>query len=377
MEQVRIVVIGFGGMGSQYAELIDQGKAEGLKLAGICCRNKNGQEKIRASYPHVSLYSSVEETMEHSDEFDAVLIVTPHDTHASIGTMAFERGLHVFCDKPAGISAAEAKLLNQAAQKAGTAYAMMFHNRTNPAFRKLKQMIEEGAAGKITRAVWICNTWYRTPCYHRSAPWRSTWEGEHGGLLINQCQHFLDLWQWVFGMPDQVDALIDYGKYNQFEVDDSVDLRFLYSNGFLGTFISSSGENPGVNRLEVWGDKGKLTLSDGSHLRFDENIMTTEEFGRTNTEIYGELEHHEREIIQGEEPSPYAAMLKNFADHVRLGTPLTAPGKEGLYSLELANAAYLSDWRQQRITLPTDQEEYLEFLKLRHGQNKYGVLNLG
>lgn len=360
---IRVVVIGFGGMGSKYAQVL-AGGIEGMCLSGICCRNQAGQQTIKELYPEVVIYRDVEELFSRPEEFDAVVIVTPHNTHAAIGIQAFQNGKHVICDKPAGVSTKEVREF-LAAKGKDTAFAMMFNTRTTPVYKRAKELLEEGVLGTVTRAVWVCNTWFRTPCYHRSAPWRSSWKGEQGGLLINQCQHSLDIWQWLLGMPDEVDASIDFGKYNDFAVDDSVDLRFFYKKesgnkfpGLRGCFLSSSGENPGVNRLEIWGSKGLMTISDGTTLTLDINKVDTTTFFRENMEIYGSLSHEKEEIILGKCDNPYEIMFRNFSDHIRLGTPLIAPGEEGLSGIMLANASYLSAWQNRKVTLPIEDEVY-------------------
>lgn len=368
MEQVRAVVIGFGGMGSQYARMIYDGSIRGMKLAGICCRNEKGQAQIRSCYPGVVIYQDVDDTFAHQEEFDSVIIVTPHATHVEIGKRAFAAGKHVMCDKPAGVSVKEVSSLLDAQKQAGTSFAMMFNYRVAPAFVKAREMMAGGELGTVTRAVWVCNNWFRTPCYHRSSPWRSSWKGEHGGLLINQCQHYLDVWQWLLGMPDRVDADIDFGKYNDFDVDDSIDLRFLYDNGLRGSFISASGENPGVNRLEIWGTKGMLSIENGDRMIFRENVMETTTFQKVNTEIYGTLKFTEAEMRYSQETSAYQLLLQNFADHLLNGTPLIADGVEGLRSVELANASYLSAWTGQKIALPMDGELYERMLREKSGE---------
>lgn len=370
MEQVRTVLIGFGWMGQQYVEMIRGGEAEGLVLTGICCRNAKGQELIRRKYEDVKIYESVEDTFSHSDEFDAVIVVTPHDTHAAIARRALAAGKHVLSDKPAGVTTREVRAVLTEAEKSQKAYAMMFNNRVKEPFVKAKEMIESGSLGKVTRVVWVCNNWFRTTVYHHSSPWRSTWKGEHGGLLINQCQHNLDIWQWLFGMPDKVYAGMEYGKYNDFQVDDGADIQFVYENGMHGTFISATGENPGVNRLEIWGTKGRLCIEDNETLTFDENSMPTDEFSRVNTEVYGKLAHQAREVPVGEGTTGYALLLQNFADHIIKGTPLYADGQDGFNSLSLSCAAYLSSWQGKQVSLPIDDELFARMLKQKEEEEQ-------
>lgn len=375
MEQIRMAVIGFGGMGRKYVKILADGAITGLVLQGICCRNQAGQQCIRELYPDAAIYGSVEDTFAHADDFDAVLIVTPHTTHAEIGKLAFAHGKHVFCDKPIGVSVKEAREF-LAAKREDTAFAMMFHNRMQPAFQKAKQILEEGSLGRVTRVLWTCNNWFRSPVYHASAPWRSSWSGERGGLLINQCQHFLDIWQWLFGMPDAIDADLDFGKYNDFAVDDGADIRFLYKNeagenalgqkrlfpGLRGTMISASGEHPGVNRLEIWGSCGRLTIDGGKVLTFDRNLVDIDTFNRENTEIYGQPEHTAETLTDGQPIPLYERMLQNFSDHIRKGVPLAATGEDGLNAIMLTNAAYLSAWTKARLMLPMDEDAYENLL---------------
>lgn len=366
-----MVIIGFGGMGSKYARMIAEGRIEGMELQGICCRNQPGQEKIRELYPDAAIYQNVEDTFAHAEDFDAVLIVTPHTTHVEIGKQAFAHGKHVFCDKPAGISVAEVQEFVNARQK-NTAFAMMFNSRTMPAFVKAKEMLEAGALGNVTRVIWTCNNWFRSHYYHQSAAWRSSWAREGGGLLINQMQHFLDIWQWLFGMPDVIDADMDFGKYNDFSVDDGADIRLLYQKepgknalgevrkypGLRGNILSSSGENPGVNRLEIWGNRGCITVTDREILTFDRNLVDIDTFNRENRELFAQPKHEKTILADHIAVEPYPEMLQNFSDHIRKGTPLISDGEDGLKAIMLTNAAYLSGWTGEKITLPFDEQRY-------------------
>ena len=305
------------------------------------------------------------------DEFDAAVVVTPHATHVEIGKMAAAAGKHILLDKPAGISTKEVKELLVAAERAGVSLGMIFNTRMNRVFFRAKEMIERGELGRLNRAVWISNIWFRTPAYHNSASWRSTWAGEHGGLLINQSQHFLDVWQWLFGMPDHVLATVECGKYSDITVDDSMDVQFFYDNGLHGTFIASSGEYPGVNRLEIWGTKGRLCIEDSSQILFDENVVPTDEFSSRNQEIYGMPEHHAREItVEKRGAEGYQKIFRNFTDHLRYGEPLLATGEDGLRGVMIANGAYLSSWLKKKVDFPIDDERYAAMLEEKAAEER-------
>lgn len=363
MNVVRIAVIGYGGMGSKYVKMIIGGEIQGLSLTGVCCRGQAGQAELRSLYPDVSVYSDVEDTLAHRDEFDAVLIATPHPSHVEIGKAAAAAGVHLLVDKPAGVSTKEVKELADAAAQNGVSLGMIFPVRNNPPYVKAKELLEAGALGRLQRAVWVCNKWYRSPAYHASAKWRSSWAGEGGGLLINQCQHDLDIWQWLFGMPDSVLAVLDYGKYNDFQVDDSGDIQFYYKNGFHGTYIAASAEAPGVSRLEIWGTKGRLTIEDNSRITLDENVMDIREFAETNREIYGVPEHHLREIpLEENDGGMYQPIFDNFVDHLLRSAPLKIDGNDGLNTIMITNGAYLSSWLGKRVDYPIDDELYATLL---------------
>ncbi len=371
METVRAVVIGYGGMGRRYVEMLHKGEVKGMSLAGVCCRNAQGQAGIRKAYPYAAVYGNVDEVFACKDGFDAAVIVTPHETHVEMGLMAARAGKHILMDKPAGVCAGEVKRLLEAVKESSVSFGMIFNTRMKGAYERGKTFLEEGRLGKVTRAVWICNTWYRTPAYHHSAPWRSTWKGEHGGLLINQCQHYLDIWQWYFGMPDEVYASIDMGKYSDITVDDSFDLQFLYKSGLRGTFISATGEHPGTNRLEIWGTRGRLTIEDGNRIFFDENMIPTDEFAKVNKEIYGKPDHSFQELsAENREGREYRMIFQKFADHLLYGREMAADGEEGLRSVMMANGAYLSSWLDRRISFPVDDRMYEQMLKTKEEEEK-------
>ena len=364
-KQVKVALIGFGGMGQIYAKMMQVGMVPELKLVGVCCRNEAGQTLLKEEFPDVSVYRDAEEMAAREEEYEAVIIVTPHTTHVELGLKFAKLGKHILMDKPAGIHAGAVQELVDYCADHGLSYGMIFQNRRLPAFRKAKELLESGALGTLHRAVWVCNNWYRSPAYHRSAGWRSSWRTECGGLMINQNPHYVDLWNWFFGLPDRLYADMEFGRYNDFLVDDAVDIQFSYENGFHGTMISATGEAPGVNRLEIWGSKGRLTVDETTRVFFDENELSTEEFGLVNTVKFAGIPHAIREIELEEAGNLYQQVLRNFGAHLLTGTPLYADGCDGLREVQLANGVYVSGWEEKRVRLPVADERYLAGLKLR------------
>ena len=357
-QQLRIGLIGFGGMGSKYAQMIYQNMVPGMKLTGVCCRNAEGQRVLREEFHGVSIYEDTDCMAAREQEYDAVIVVTPHTSHVPIAMQMAKLGKHILMDKPAGISAGEVEKLVTYCEERGLSFGMIFHNRCLPAFRKVKEMLDARALGELHRAVWICNDWYRSPAYHRSASWRSSWNGECGGLMINQNPHYLDLWNLMFGLPDTIYADMSFGRYNDFLVDDAADVQFGYRNGFHGTMIAATGEAPGVNRLEIWGSRGCLTVDGASRVFFDENEMSTEEFGLVNQEKFAGIPHTRRELELEPSGNLYQDVMMRFAENILEGVPLVADGRDGLREVQLANAIYVSGWEGCKISLPVEDSRY-------------------
>ena len=369
-KQIRMALVGFGGMGQIYAKMLYLGMVPEMKLAGVCSRNAGGQAILKEEYPGVAVYPDTEEMAAHCGDFDAVIIVTPHTSHVPIGKRFAGLGKHLLLDKPAGVSAGEVEELLAVCKEKGVSFGMIFNNRWLPAYRAAKSFLDSGALGTLHRAVWICNNWYRSPAYHRSATWRSSWNGECGGLMLNQNPHNLDMWQWFFGLPDRVYADMQFGRYNDFLVDDAVDIQLSYDNGFHGTFVSATGEAPGVNRLEIWGSKGRLVVEDGSKVYFDENQMSTEEFGKVNTEKFAAIPHTLRELPLEEAGNNYQLVFQNFARHLLHGEALKADGSDGLRTTQLINAIYVSGWEEKKVCVPVENSRYESGLMQRQELEK-------
>ncbi|WP_312371022.1 Gfo/Idh/MocA family protein [Lachnoclostridium sp.] len=364
--KVRIALIGVGSMGKKYATMLDMEKISNLTLTTVCCRSKENQNWVKENLSErVKLYQSSEELFAHHEEYDAVLIVTPHKQHPELAIKAFELKKHVFCDKPAGISILDAQRMEQAQKESECKYAMMFHNRTYPVLKKVKQLLDDGFVGEIKRVQLVNTIYYRTEYYHNSGDWRSSWHGEGGGALINQGQHILDYWQWLFGMPLAIYASIPFGKYNSFAVDDEATLLMEYPNKVTATFLLSTGEIPREEVLTVVGTKGSIKVT-GNEIELTSYSMDSMKYGKTaKTTSREEIQQTKELFICNEPKESYEQMLVNFGEAILRGKALIAPGEEGTKALELTNAAYLSAFLGERVSLPIDSARYEELFKQR------------
>ena len=357
---IRCAILGTGVMGKRYAALLDGHQIAGMSLAAVCCRSEASRKWAKESLSSsVYVCGSEDELYAHSDTFDAVLVVTPHKLHPAMTIRALNEGKHVMCDKPTGITATDASAMQQAAVRAGRIYATMCHQRSYASHRKVKELIDAGAVGEIERASLIDTESLRTRYYHQSSSWRSSWTREGGGLLINQGHHLLDFWLWLFGLPEALYADIPYGKYNSFMVDDEASLVLDYPGRMTGIIILSTGEGGITQRLEIAGTRGRILL-DGNTLtltRFGQDIRAYA--GSAQVTSRQELSMTTEEYVFGSDEHAYEIMLNNFGAAIRGEAPLIAPGRDGITTLELINAAYLSAWEGRRLQLPVDGQQYL------------------
>lgn len=377
--KVRVALIGIGVMGKKYAEMITGGEVESMVLSAVVVRRTEmlpwaeALENTDGLKP--AIYNNADDLFTHPEAYDAVLIVTPHKTHAEFAKQAFELGKHVLCDKPAGATIGQAMDMTAQAKECDLVYGMIFHQRRYPKYRKIKELLEQKELGTLKRVMLVNSRYFRTEHYHRSGSWRSSWQGEGGGVLINQGAHLLDIWQWLFGMPETIYADVPFGKYNDFMVDDEATVQMRYTDGMTGTFFLTTGEAVWEERLEIIGSKGKILLENDTlhiwsyHKDILEYMKTEQVTSRENLTI-------EEVVIPFEKAKePYQELLENFARTVLDGgkTELIAPGEEALNQIMLTNAAYYSAWKKAVVKLPIDREDYekeLEKLCIEEGTDR-------
>ncbi|MDO3410950.1 Gfo/Idh/MocA family oxidoreductase [Saccharibacillus sp. CPCC 101409] len=373
-EKVRFGIIGIGNMGTSHAKSLT-GRIEGAVLTAVCDMREQRLEWAERELPaEVKRYADAAEMM-GSGEIDAVLIATPHYDHPTLAVEAFQHGLHVLIEKPAGVYTKAVRQMNEAAAKAAEqslVFGIMYNQRTNPLYRKLRELIQSGELGEIRRTNWIITNWYRSQSYYDSGGWRATWEGEGGGVLLNQDPHQLDLWQWATGMmPKRIRAFCSFGKYRKIEVEDDVTAYAEYENGATGLFVTTVGEAPGTNRFEITGDNGKIVVEDDK-LTFWRLRTPEPEFNATYTGGFGQPECWKCEIpVGGGGGEQHEGILRNFTNAVLHGEALIAPGEEGIRGLTLSNAMHLSSWTDDWVELPIDEEAYLEKLNERIEQSTF------
>lgn len=356
---VRLGLIGAGSMGSGHVDRIL--RIDTITLTAVCDLEKERAEKV-ATKTGATVFTNADELIA-SGLVDAVMIATPHYDHTTYTIKALQAGLHVLSEKPIAVHKADALLMVEEAKKhPELKFAAMFNQRTRGMFKKIKQMITSGELGNITRATWIITDWYRSQSYYDSGGWRATWKGEGGGVLLNQCPHQLDLYQWLFGVPTKVRAFGALGKYHNIEVEDEIVAYCEFANGATGSFIANTAETPGTNRLEIACDRG-LVIVEKDQIIFHRTEKSVSEDLRTTKERFAGPPVWECKVPYKESPyQEHETVLRNFADAILNGAELIAPGIEGINSVELGNAMLYSALTDVTVDMPLDAKAYKSML---------------
>lgn len=371
MDIVKFGIIGIGNMGSNH--VVSVTKVPQAKLTSVCDINPRAFDRIAPEIrAGIRCFTSPDEFFKEAD-VDAVIIAVPHYSHPDLAIAAMQAGKHVLLEKPIAVHKAEAeRLLAEAAKHPDLVKSLMFNQRTLPAHRKIKQMIDTGELGKINRVNWIITDWFRSQHYYDSGDWRASWRGEGGGVLLNQCPHQLDLWQWFFGLPVRVRAEVKFGKYHDIEVEDEVNAYLEYADGKTGNFIASTGEMPGTNRLEITAERGRLVFELGN-LEFIRNEIETTHYSKTTEKSFAICDNWKCEIGYDRTPPDFQHLnvIRNVAAAILGQAQLIAPMEEGIRGLELGNAMLLSGLTGADVRLPLDSAEFARHLQKLIDSSRY------
>lgn len=374
MDKVRLGIIGIGNQGSAYAPMLLRGDAPEIELTAVADLRETRRQWAKETLPERIRIFADGDSLIGAHCCDAVLIATPHYEHPRLVMKALENGLHVISEKPAGVYTKQVREMNEAAARSDRVFALMYNQRTNHIYRKMKEIVESGQWGAIKRVNWIITDWYRTQAYYNSGGWRATWDGEGGGVLLNQCPHQLDLLQWICGLPVRVRAFCHEGKWHDIEVEDDVTAYLEFANGATGVFVTTTGDFPGTNRFEITLERGKL-VSENDRLTLFELEENERKYCFETSEGFGRIEGHYVDLETDGKNPQHMGVLRAFAGNILRGEPLVAGGEEGIRGLMLSNAMHLSAWLNETVTLPVDEDLFLEKLneKRKHSVRKENV----
>jgi predicted dehydrogenase len=370
MSMLKLGIIGIGNIGSAHCERILNGETPEIVLSAVADRSEARRDWAKAKLPKDTVLFTEGIDLIRSGCCDAVVVAVPHYQHPELAIAAFENGLHVLCEKPAGVYTLQVReMMAEAEKHSHLTFGMMFNQRTNCLYRKMHELIQGGEIGTLKRVSWLITDWYRTQYYYDSGAWRATWDGEGGGVLLNQCPHQLDLLQWLCGMPDKVTAFCHEGKWHDIEVEDDVTAYLEYPNGATGVFITTTADAPGTNRLEITGTRGKL-VCENNGLSFYQLNVDEREWCAAAKEGFAKPPVRQVPLVMDGDNPQHAGILNAFASNILHGTPLVADGREGINGLMLSNAMHLSGWLHETVTLPFDEERFLQELNKRRALSR-------
>ena len=380
-KKIRYGIIGIGAQGGAYAGfLTGKGGFPGMPvvpcpphcaLGALCDIDPAKEAMCKEKYPEIPFYSDWKE-MVASGDVDAVITTVPHYLHTEMAIYCIEHGMHVLVEKPAGVYAKAVREMNEcAAAHPEVAFGIMFNQRTNKLYQKIKEIVASGELGEIRRSNWIINSWWRPDSYYQQSDWRATWGGEGGGVLVNQAPHQLDLWQWICGVPTKVYSKIIYGAHRDIAVDNDVTIVTEYANGATGSFITCTHDANGTDRLEIDLDAGKIVVEGSktatvyrmkkSEAEMNATMSMMDVARLTSGNSAGADELVTVETFENQDGWGYqhTTVMEDFALHILTGSPLLAPGSDGINGVNLANATLLSSWLGKEVENPVDEDLYL------------------
>ncbi|MBP3541663.1 MAG: Gfo/Idh/MocA family oxidoreductase [Clostridia bacterium] len=362
---IRLGIIGIGNMGSGHMKNILEGKCPDFEMAAVADINPARLEWAKeVTEGKIATFDSGVKLLD-SGLVDACLIAVPHYDHASLAMECMKRGIHVMVEKPAGVYTKQVREMNAEADRhPEVVFGMMFNQRTNHVYRKMRELVQSGKYGKLRRVNWIITDWYRPQAYYDSGNWRATWSGEGGGVLLNQCPHQLDLLQWICGMPESIHAHMHMGLWHDIEVEDDVTAYLEYPGGATGVFVTTTGDAHGTNRFEVQMEKARIIVTyDGlSLLEYD---VAEPEWSATNKVPFASMPAKEVPVETDGENPQHVGVINAWGGAILRGEKLVADGREGINGLTLSNAMHLSHFLDKKVTLPLDEELYHQELMKR------------
>ncbi len=364
-KKIRLGIIGIGNMGSGHACRVVDGECPDFALAAVADINPARKEWAEKRLGEKVVFFDNAEKMLDSGLIDACIVATPHYAHPPLAIECMKRSIHVMVEKPAGVYTKQVREMNETADRhPEVVFGLMFNQRTNCVYRKMRELVQSGDFGRIRRTNWIITDWYRPQCYYDSGDWRATWAGEGGGVLLNQCPHQLDLWQWICGMPVKVDTHMKFGLWHDIEVEDDVTAYVEYENGATGVFVTTTGDAHGSNRFEIQMDRAKL-LVENDRLYLEEFSVPEPEWSASNKEPFASMPA-KKSIVETDGLNPqHTGVVNAWGGAILRGEPLVADGREGIRGLMLSNAMHLSGFLGREVTMPIDEDLFYAELKKR------------
>jgi predicted dehydrogenase len=290
---------------------------------------------------------------------DLAVILAPHPFHADLAVLALRRGLHVLTEKPMAVEVAEADRMIAEAERSGRLLAVAFQQRTRSEVREARRLIEAGFLGLLQRAE-VLATWPRRRSYFEVSPWRGTWRGEGGGIMLNQGQHDLDLLCHLAGAPARVIGWAGH-RIHHIETEDSAQAMLEWPGGATGGVHISTAEVDLPQRIELTGTGGRLRLTPDK-LEAVANGVDFRDFAASEGPPFGAPPGGEAQHFTGG-GGTHEELYLDLAEAIAGDHAPIAPAADAAIALELANAIIYSAHTGQEVRLPLDRAAYSSLLE--------------
>ena len=324
----------------------------------------------------VQYYQNLTELLENQ-EVEAITIATPHPLHLSVALEAFKHGKHVLTEKPITSTLSEADLMVSSAKKAGVKLGVIYQNRLRKDLKKIHEMIEDGELGDIYRTSLDASS-FRSQAYYDSGGWRGTWEGEGGGVLLNQGIHYIDMFMWLAGMPKKITGHVSSLMHN-IEVEDAASALFEYENGAHGYLHCNTVQPPSMTKIELWGEKSGIVITDTNITLYKPEIGLREFSEREQSNPFAKPDITIKKLGSATnkkgldqidiEQADHKDAISDFAEAVIDDREPAATGEEGVKGLEIATSIIFSGCTNKTVELPPDRAAYDDLLnQLKSGR---------
>ncbi len=341
-------MIGLGAMGKEHAKFFKQ-DIRGARLVAVVDQIRGLAESV-GSQLGVKPYTTIDEAVKDPD-VDVVCIATPTYLHVPQALYALEYGKHVLVEKPMSTTILGARQIIARARKKGLKLGVDFMERYSDGMLKLKSAISKGDLGKVFLIEGENMEWRDEKTYYlRDQParsWRGMWETEGGGALTNQGIHNIDSIIALAGQAKEVAAFVRNLTHPSVEVEDNGVAVMTFEKGYLGRITHSVSTRPDgaqFRRIRVYGSEGQAEIT-GHELTLlktaKENVVSA---------------HRWQEETEGDYHTLYVRLIQDFIDSILEDREFQVNGEEGIKSLELIKAIYLSSQTHQVVTLPLEVE---------------------
>jgi predicted dehydrogenase len=353
---MKVVIIGGGA--NIIASHLPGLQAIHATVVGVQDVNLERARKFAESV-HAPLFRNLDQLL--AQEADLAVIVAPHPFHAELTLACLDAGLHVLTEKPLTDEVALGDVMIERARERKRLLAVSFQRRARQEIQAARRLIQSGALGEIQRAD-VLGTWTRRRAYFEVAPWRGSWRGEGGGVLINQGQHDLDLLCYLAGRPSRVVGWTRT-RIHPIETEDTAVALLEWPSRAVGSVHITTSEIDESQRIEITGTSGRLRVVPG-RLEAVRNHVDMRDFAVSAGAPFEGPEVGEPETTLGA-PGSHVDVYRNLERAIAGEEPLLASAEDALIPLEVANAIEYSSASGSAVTLPLDRRAYGEFLSQR------------